>query len=384
LNLAAGALGLTAGFATKGMVGVLIPAIATLCFILYTGRARVLLNWKTLLVLPLFGLFIFPVLYCYYLQFNLHPETVVRGKDHINGVRFILFGQGVERYGGQMAGDAAHEPFFFLYTFIWAFGPWSLIVYPALVDRLPSLRKGGEWVSAASFIVIAIIITFAASRLPHYLNICFPFASVLAASVLCGKNDKRWTVYFSFFRVAVVMAIIIISVLINGWLFPVKSTPVLIAGTFVLVILLYTLFTKRLHGSQKNIIAPVVAMALLFLLLNGSFYPQLLRYQGGNVLSEKIKDSVDVKEIYCWPGFYSSSFNFYTASLRQEFNSSTRLPAYLLYDIQQEKEILAAGYILREKLTVKDFEISKLDKQFLLPSTREGHCTSMILARIYR
>ena len=54
----------------------------------------------------LFGLFIFPVVYCYYLQFNLHPEKIVRGKDHINGIKFILFNQSVERFSGGMLDES--------------------------------------------------------------------------------------------------------------------------------------------------------------------------------------------------------------------------------------------------------------------------------------
>ena len=52
------------------------------------------------MLLVLFGLFISPVVYCYYLQYNLHPEIMVRGKDHINGVKFILLNQSIERFSG--------------------------------------------------------------------------------------------------------------------------------------------------------------------------------------------------------------------------------------------------------------------------------------------
>ncbi|MBK8142238.1 MAG: hypothetical protein IPK57_15575 [Chitinophagaceae bacterium] len=39
-------------------------------------------------------LFISPVVYCYYLQYNpLSPGKIVAGKDHVNGGKFILLNQ---------------------------------------------------------------------------------------------------------------------------------------------------------------------------------------------------------------------------------------------------------------------------------------------------
>jgi hypothetical protein len=61
---------------------------------------------------------------------------------------------------------------------------------------------------------------------------------------------------------------------------------------------------------------------LVFYLMNANFYPQLLTYQGGNELAFATKEKVDAKQAYFMPGVYSSSYNFYTAELRKEFNDS--------------------------------------------------------------
>jgi hypothetical protein len=55
-----------------------------------------------------------------------------------------------------------------------------------------------------------------------------------------------------------------------------------------------------------------------------------------------------------------------------------------IYDIHQEQDILSKGFRLTEKIQVKDFEVSKLDKEFLSPASRDQHCTIMVMARIYR
>ena len=117
LNLIGAAWGLALGFCTKGHIAVFVPAVAALFYILYKKDWKFLLNRKWLLLIFLFGLFISPVVYCYYLQYNLHPEKIVRGKDHINGVKFILLQQSVDRFSGQMGNDAKNDYLFFLHSF---------------------------------------------------------------------------------------------------------------------------------------------------------------------------------------------------------------------------------------------------------------------------
>jgi len=118
------AAGLALGFDTKGHIAVFTPIVGLLFYVIYLRNWKIFLNWKWLIVLTAFAAFIFPVVYCFYLQYNLHPGTIVRGKDSINGVKFILFGQTVERFKGDSFGsDAKNDYFFFFHSFLWAFVP---------------------------------------------------------------------------------------------------------------------------------------------------------------------------------------------------------------------------------------------------------------------
>ena len=154
------------------------------------------MNWKWLIVLAGFAVFIFPVVYCFYLQYNLHPEKIVRGKDHINGVKFILFGQTVERLKGDSFGnDAKNDYFFFFHSFLWAFVPWSILAYIAIISRLKYFfKRKDEWLTPATLVTIAIVLTFSGFKLPHYINIIFPATAVMTASWIVvtsfeAKND---------------------------------------------------------------------------------------------------------------------------------------------------------------------------------------------------
>ena len=283
------ALGLALGFSTKGHIAVFAPLVGLFFYILYRKEWKIFLNWKWLVVLIAFTVFILPVVYCYYLQFNLHPEKIVRGRDHIDGVSFILLGQTVERFQGEsFGGDAKHDYLFFFHSFLWAFAPWSLLGYIALVGRLRKFfKRDEEWLTPATFIIIALVLTFSGFKLPHYLNIIFPAAAVMTASWIQGRSLRPKTIYV--IQLVISFLMLVLAAAIKVWAFPIKNAWVVVAAIFLLSIVFYFIKTQRLDILQKSIGVSVAAITFLFFLLNSNFYPQLLQYQGGNELAKKIK-----------------------------------------------------------------------------------------------
>ena len=328
LNITGAALGLALGFSAKGHIAVFVPAVAALFYMLYRKDWKLFINWKWLLLLVLFGLFIVPVVYCYYLQYNLHPEIIVRGKDHINGVKFILFSQSIERFGGEMGSDAKNDYFFFLHSFLWAFAPWSILAYIAIAGRFKTfLQRREEWLTAGVFIIMLLLVSFSGFKLPHYLNIVFPTTAVLTAAFIISKRGNgKWIRTILILQACIVFLLLLLSAFINGWAFPVKSTAVIAGLVIFLAVVFYFIKSKVYHTAQKNIIIPVAAMAFSFFLLNSNFYPQLLTYQGGNELAFAAKEKLTPDDVYFWKETYSSSFNFYTKTLRKLFEDSVLNP----------------------------------------------------------
>ncbi len=389
LPIAGAALGLALGFSTKGHIAVFVPAVAALFYILYRKDWRSFLHWKWLLLVILFGLFIAPVVYCYYLQYNLHPEKLVRGKDHINGVKFILLNQSVERFSGGMGSDAKHDYLFFLHSFLWAFAPWSILAYIALAGRLKSfLSRRDEWLTTGVFIIILLIVSFSGFKLPHYLNIVFPTTAVLTASFVINQpTQPKWI--NSIFTIQLILAglLLLLIGVINVWAFPVKSFGIIAGVVILLAVIFYFLKSSYYGHLQKAVAVSVATMALCFFLLNTNFYPKLLSYQGGNELAFATKGKVNPHDVYLWKETQSSSFNFYTGTLRQQFADSIIQPGkkiWLLFDVRNEKEIQQAGYKLGQQFSALDYEITKLDLKFINPSSREKQSTRMVLAEISR
>ena len=387
MNVAGAALGLALGFSTKGNIAVFVPAVGAFFYILYYKDWKIFINPKWLVLLLLFAIGITPVVYCYYLQYNLHPEVVVRGKDHIDGVTFILFNQSVERFAGEMGHDARNDYFFFLHSFLWAFAPWSFIAYYALFLRLKNfLKRKDEWFTPGVIIVIIIVVSISGFKLPHYLNIVFPAASVLTASWLMQSGEKA--VWLKPLQLGIAGILFAGLLVINFWAFPIKSYLIYAGLIITLALFMYSLRSVLLNRYQQSIVLSVAVMICVFFLLNTNFYPQLLRYQGGNNLAQMpmvVKGHINHDKIYVWKRFYSSSFEFYTSSLRKEIPDTAALTGddnWLLYDIKDSDEILKAGYKVTSVFNTPDFEITKLDLPLLNPEKRDKLCSVMVLGKV--
>src|SRR5690606_5683020 len=135
LHFVLAALGLALGFATKGWVGAVVPAFALLLYLLYQRNWPMIFHWTWILLGLLFFVLISPLLYAYYLQYDLHPELQVRVKEQVSGVRFILWDQNFERMQGESFTTKERNITFFLHTFLWAFLPWSVLYLFAFADR---------------------------------------------------------------------------------------------------------------------------------------------------------------------------------------------------------------------------------------------------------
>ncbi|HMW65439.1 MAG TPA: glycosyltransferase family 39 protein [Chitinophagaceae bacterium] len=383
------ALGLALGFCTKGHIAVFVPAVAVIFYLLYKKDWKILLHWQWLLMGLLFLLFISPVVYCYYLQFNRHPEVTVRGQDHINGVKFILLNQSIERFTGTMGSDAKHDYLFFIHSFLWAFAPWSVLAYMAIVKRVKEfVNRKEEWLTVGVFLTLLLVVSFSGFKLPHYLNIVFPTTAVVVASYLL-KQKTNPTLLKNIFIIQTVISVILLAglILINAWAFPVHSLIIMAVVVLLLSIVFYYFISKKSNGLQKSVGMSVAVMALSFFLLNSNFYPQLLTYQAGRPLALMTKGKVNPGDVFFWNNTYSSSYNYYSKSLHRQLTDSSLKPGekkWLIFDIKSEEEILQKGYHIGQRYEAKDFEITQLDIKFINPQKREKECSRLVLAELSR
>jgi hypothetical protein len=384
-NAAALGLALALGFNTKGHIAVFTPAIGLLFYIFYRRDMKIFVNWKWLITLIVFAAFILPVVYCFYLQYNLHPEKIVRGRDHINGVKFILLGQSIERFQGEGFDKPSNDYLFFFHSFLWAFAPWSVLTYFALVDRFKSFStRNHEWLTTVTIVSIALILTFSRFKLPHYLNIVFPAASIMTASWLLSNQPRIKLIFYV--QLSVCVLLLVVVAILNAWAFPVHNILIYVSLVLLLAVVFYSFKSRQYSIFEKSVCVSVASMIVSFFLLNANFYPQLLTYQGGNELAKTIKGKVDPVNVYFWKDNYSSSFNFYTVTERAQYDDSLlkkgKEPIWLLFDIRDLPSIRQAGYNIGFNYSARDYEITKLNFRFINPSTRDKTITQIVVAEI--
>ncbi len=397
ISLVGAALGLAIGFCTKGHIGLVTPVAGIFFYILYKKDWRLFYDWRWLIVIFLFALFISPVVYCYYLQFNLHPEKTIRELNKVNGVKFILWDHSFERITGrkQLGEAGKKDRFFFLHTFLWTFAPWCLTAFVALFFRLKNFLKRKpaptgsgrqEWLSTGMFLLLALLINFSGFKLPHYLPILAPATAILSAHFFIEKkNDPAWQKAFFVLQLFASFSLLLLAVLINIWAFPVKSFWLLAIVILLLALVFYYFLSKNFLLIQKSIAVSVSAVALFFFLLNTNFYPQLLPYQGGKPLADITKGIANPKDVFFWKNTFSASYNFYSASLRQAYNDSIILPGkkyWLIYQQSQRLQVDSAGFVFGKTFAVPDYEITRLKKGFVDPVTRKEMLDSLVMAEV--
>ena len=387
--LVGAALGMAIGFCTKGHVGLVTPVAGIFFYILYKKDWKLLFDWHWLIVIFLFAVFISPVVYCYYLQFNLHPEKISQGIRGVNGVKYILWSHSFDRIKGHERFGAVgkEDHFFFLHTFLWTFAPWCFVAFIGWVIRLKNFfKRREEWLSTGVFVMLAALINFSNFKLPHYLPILAPATALIVAHLFVSKwNNDRWENPFYFIQLFATVLLLTTSALINVWAFPVKNNFVLAGVTLLLALVFYFLLSRSFSKIQKSITISVTAIALFFFLLNTNFYPQLLTYQGGKPLADITRGIADPNDVYFWKNTFSSTYSFYSASNRQVYADSVGRQGkkfWLIYQRSQQSQIDSLGFVLGKKFSVPDYEITRLKKGFVDPATRKENLDQMIMAEV--
>ena len=383
MPLLLGAAGAGLAFSTKGQIALLVIGLPLICQLIYTKCWYRLWNPKVLPALVVFGIAIAPMLYAYYHQFDLHPEKVIRGKDHRSGIFFIFWEQSFERLSGEGVGKNSSDYFFFFHTFLWVFLPWTLIGLLAYWEKARAFWKhrmapGGEVLTLGGITLIFLIISFAQFKLPHYLNITIPLFAVLTASLLerwhhLEKTDGLRRM--GFVQLGIFILVVLAVLLISFWVFPlggIMSYVLLvlaIGGGFLLFIRWKSDLLHRILGIS------VYSSILLNLVMNAHFYPELLTYQGGSEMADLIREeSLEAETIYKLTEAHTWALDFYHGKpLRvlpvDDLQKSGG--AWIYVDDKELETLRQAGIQWEKQYTVDQFRISRLQARFLNPATRE-------------
>ena len=389
LHLVAGALLAGCACMTKGP------------FVLITIGAGFILDWvmgkeweqfrhpRWWIAIGLTAIFTLPEIYCLYVQFDLHPDKIVFGRTGVSGIRFFFWDSQFGRFfnTGPIRGNG--DPFFYFHTLLWAFLPWSLLLYAAIVQKCRRRRAiPGDLICLGGALASFIVFSLSRFQLPHYLNILFPFFSILTAGYLYGIRRRGTQRAIKAIQNSIA-GLLPVLLLVLCWFFHFEWWPLLMGAIVLLSLLPFLLF----RGPQLP--APIARsfwMAMLvFSFVNFVFYPGILQYQAGTVAGRdvaRLRLSAAEPVLLLQEGPLSYSFEFDCPG------AVGRIPIDSLAPILSSGEAIVfapavfadslrlRGYVASPLGTFPNFHISQLTGEFINYRTRASVIKRWELMRV--
>jgi hypothetical protein len=158
-----------------------------------------------------------------------------------------------------------------------------------------------------------------------------------------------------------------------------------IGGFLLLALFSFFLLKMARNKLQRLVTASAATTIIVFFLLNTNFYPQLLKYQGGNELAKVVNAKIGGQNVYSYGGGgQSSSFNFYTRTSNQLFDDSLLNKGRKIWvvtdkpGLEELKKTHSIGQVYRHS----DYEVTRLKLKFINPATRKETLNEMVVAEV--
>ncbi|WP_018613922.1 ArnT family glycosyltransferase [Segetibacter koreensis] len=374
---------------TKGIFALITIGGGFVIYWIITKQWKQFINYRWWLMLLLILLFITPELYSLYVQFDLHPEKVVFGKTNVSGLRFFFWDSQFGRFFNTGPIKGHGDPTFFLHTTLWAFLPWSIILYIAVIQLLRKKSKKqdqSKWIIYGSAALTFIIFSFSGFQLPFYIVILFPHFSIIAAAYLTSlQTDASFKKIAVFQNTVLIIATLFVCALAFYSHFGNVVFLAIISAT--IVILNFNFFKPE--GINRTIIPGIAFSFVLFLFLHNFFYPNLLTYQSGMMAGKWLVKNKEFKT----PAMFNSwsySFEFYAPGyverletiddLNRFLQKDPKSPVYTSLNMLDELKLQGFQYHILHEFS--DFHISMLTPAFLNPHTRNRELEKKVLITV--
>ena len=377
VNFVFGFAGIGMAMLVKGPIGLMVPAIAIGCQLIYTKQWKFVFQWRWLIGLTIILIILSPMLIGLY---NQHG---------IEGIEFYFWTQSFGRLTGENVWVDTSGSLFFVHSFLWSFLPWTLLALVAYVRKWTIVKKDvksarkEEILTLGGITLVFIGMSLSQYKLPHYIFVVYPLIAILTASFMYDfvqdRNRKSFLrvipVVQSIVNLLIWMAIFFVCIFI----FPLSSIFI-----WALILALFASFIVSIIKKWKDASGIFTASLLtaigLALMLNLHFYPVLSKYQAGVTAGKFIKEKDYPKDKLLAYIAFRSSLDFYSGKIVPE----TKDPQVLEQMVKTHDTLIIftndEGLSdLKEKQInyseiqrFKDFHISTLTLPFLNPATREG------------
>ncbi len=371
---------------TKGIFTLVPIGGALAAELIIKKNWKELFHWRWLVAAVLLLLFISPELYSLWYQFDSHPEKNVFGKTNVSGIRFFLWDSQFGRFANSGPIKGKGDPSFFLHTLLWAFLPWSLVMYAALIDKIRKRKLQPEWYTLGGSLLTLVLFSLSKFQLPYYTNIIFPFLAILTAQYIAGLTAKAEN------RVRIVQYIICF-ILVAGicalHFFYLPATPLLFLLLVLAILALAFILPYWVDMGRTNLALARAGLVTLGvnLYINTCFYPDLMHYQSGDEAAVYInKHHPGLPGVRM--GIYSPGFEFYLKDTMMIADTNTikdpGMAKQGIWFISEEGLDFMKKQNTRYELIKEfpEFHVTMLSLKFINKKTREKELKKTFLVRL--
>ena len=371
------------GMMTKGPIALMVPIFSFVPHLLIHKNFKLLFRWEYLIGLLIIIVLLIPMDLGLYQQFDLHPEKEMYGRTGTSGLRFFYWTQSFGRITGE---SIWHENDHFTFLFenlIWGFLPWTLYFIVGLFSDFFKLIKNKlqidpntEWISTPGFLITYCALGISHYQLPHYIYIVLPFISMITAKCVYNTNfQKDKSIFKSVLNVInVFIYVLVLLLLIILLIIPFPSNIYLSITLFISFAIIITYFIY----SKKILIPRLVQFALFCIIITNLFlsiffYPKLLEFQLGNIVSKYItKKRINKNSFYLYHVYNERSLDFYSNYSFQNIDNLAKLKPfdYVLIDNKSIINDSLKGF--NQVQLISAFHVSTLNAKFLNPRTRDS------------
>jgi 4-amino-4-deoxy-L-arabinose transferase-like glycosyltransferase len=383
-QLLAGCVFTACAIMTKGMFAILPIGGAIAGQLIITKQWHRLFNLKWLIAILLTIVFILPELWCLYRQFDVHPEKVIFGRSQVSGIKFFFWDSQFGRFFNTGPIKGHGDPFFFVHTALWAFLPWSLLMFAAIFQNIKKGFKnvqGQEWYCISGALLTFLLFLASKFQLPHYLNIVFPFFAIITAQYLFNLQAVKAKRAVVITQTIVILLMLLLISLLHYYFNPAIYSWFILALPATLYLALRFFKVAEDDAISRIMYQTLVASFLINLYLNLSFYPSLMKYQSANEAAVWINSNnpgnLPVAEV---ADDFSPAFEFYINAAVTSVKANGQLPPkpFLLYcSVDAMKSLSARGLHITLLNNFRQYRITRLKPSFLNEKTRRKELTTM-------
>lgn len=365
---------------TKGVFALIPVGGAIVGHLLIGKQWKLLFNFRWLLAALLVLLFITPELWCLYLQFDAHPEKVIFGKTEVSGLKFFFWDSQFGRFFNTGPIKKSNgDPFFFLHTTLWAFLPWSILFYAAVVHFVrENFKKPAavEWFNLCGAGFTFLIFSASKFQLPHYITIIFPFFSILTAHYIYHLKASPALKTIKTIQLVLISLMVVVILVLDLYFQPEKQSFTAIALRMLCFVLIFRIAANKDLGTYKVFFQSAAIAFLVNVYFNLTYYPKLLTYQADSeaafYLNQHNPQHLPVVKVV---NGYAYAIDFYSQQPLHyyRFGEENTLPQkpFLLFG-ETESLTQLAGEGLQGKIikTFQRYPVTRIKGAFLNHRTR--------------